>query len=175
MAIQTITKIQRPEGTAGQAAVNKVLANNNATYTLGGTAADPTTDYGHIVTDPTGKTVGDVSPENLAAGLTGSGFLWTKGERNLVFSSTTGAASDWSSCPIRIQASFGQDGTIDGGSYVAHPTDPHDWITLTDSTGSVVEITKQDVVSLTLGQCKIRFVVHEPTNLPADGVNVKIS
>lgn len=171
MAIQTITKIQRPEGTAGQSAVNKVLANNNATYTTGGTAAAPDTDYGHITTTPDAA----VSPENLAAGLTGSGFLWTKGERNLVFSTTTGAASDWSSCPIRIQASFGQDGTIDGGSYVAHPTDPHDWITLTDSTGSVVEITKQDVVSLTLGQCKIRFVVHEPTNLPADGVNVKIS
>ncbi len=167
MAIQTITKIQRPEGGSN----NKVIANNNATYTLGGSAAAPTTDYGHITTDPEGS----VSPENLAAGLTGSGFLWTKGERNLIFSSTTGAASDWSSCPIRIQASFGQDGTIDGGSYVPHPTDPHDWITLTDSTGSVVEITKQDVVSLTLGQCKIRFVVHEPTNLPADGVNVKIS
>ena len=171
MAIQTITKIQRPEGTAGQAAVNKVLANNNATYTTGGSAAAPTTDFGHITTSPTAA----VSPENLAAGLTGSGFLWTKGERNLIFSSTNGAASDWSSCPIRIQASFGQDGTIENGAYVAHPTDPHDWITLTDSTGSVVEITKQDVVSLTLGQCKIRFVVHEPTNLPADGVNVKIS
>ncbi len=169
MAIQTITKIQRPEGGSN----NKVLANNNATYTTGGTAAAPDVDYGHI-TDGSG-TGAPVSPENLAAGLTGSGFLWTKGERNLVFSSTTLAASDWSSCPIRIQASFGQDGTIENGAYVAHPTDPHDWITLTDSTGSVVEITKQDVVSLTLGQCKIRFVVHEPTNLPADGVNVKIS
>ena len=108
------------------------------------------------------------------------GFLWTRGERNFVFSSSS-ATTYSNSAKIKIQASFGQNGTYDsgeyggGGTYTAHPSDPHDWIDLRDADGAVVEITKDDIISVKLGQCKLRFVVTNVANLPTGGVKVKIS
>jgi len=112
--------------------------------------------------------------------LNPEGFLWTRGERNFVFSSSS-AVTYSNSAKIKIQASFGQDGTYDsgeyggGGTYTAHATDPHDWIDLRDADGAVVEITKDDIISVKLGQCKLRFVVTNVANLPTGGVKVKIS
>lgn len=114
------------------------------------------------------------------ANLNPEGFLWTRGERNFVFSSSS-AATYSNSAKIKIQASFGQNGTYDsgeyggGGTYTAHPSDPHDWIDLRDADGAVVEITKDDIISVKLGQCKLRFVVTNVANLPTGGVKVKIS
>ena len=114
------------------------------------------------------------------ANLNPEGFLWTRGERNFVFSSSS-AVTYSNSAKIKIQASFGQDGTYDsgeyggGGTYTAHPSDPHDWIDLRDADGAVVEITKDDIISVKLGQCKLRFVVTNVANLPTGGVKVKIS
>jgi hypothetical protein len=114
------------------------------------------------------------------ANLNPEGFLWTRGERNFVFSSSS-ATTYSNSAKIKIQASFGQNGTYDsgeyggGGTYTAHPSDPHDWIDLRDADGAVVEITKDDIISVKLGQCKLRFVVTNVANLPTGGVKVKIS
>lgn len=114
------------------------------------------------------------------ANLNPEGFLWTRGERNFVFSSSIATAYS-NSAKIKIQASFGQDGTYDSGgyggagTYTAHPTDPHDWIDLRDADGAVVEIDKDDIISVKLGQCKLRFVVTNVANLPTGGVKVKIS
>jgi len=114
------------------------------------------------------------------ANLNPEGFLWTRGERNFVFSSSS-AVTYSNSAKIKIQASFGQNGTYDsgeyggGGTYTAHPSDPHDWIDLRDADGAVVEITKDDIISVKLGQCKLRFVVTNVANLPTGGVKVKIS
>lgn len=119
------------------------------------------------------------SAQHTTAGIAPDGFLWSRGERNMIFSAPGAAGVEFTSgTTIKIQASFGQDGYMDANdanNYVPHPTDPHDWIYLTDAEGQIVEVKGDDILSVKLGQCKLRFVVTAPAGLPANGVKVKIS
>lgn len=90
-----------------------------------------------------------------------TGVHYSGGEKTFALYATPGSSSDFHGATIKIQASFASD------------THSESWINLNDSEGAELSFTENSIFKISLGQCKLRFVVSGSSGTTQ--VTIKVS
>ena len=96
----------------------------------------------------------------VANGATTEANYWGGGEKTIAIYSNHASENKWDGGTIKIQASLANADT--------------GWITLTDGEGSDLSFTEDSIFKLSIGKCKVRFVLSGVSGTDVDLV-IKVS